>query len=295
MMSESSDLVGKSAAARDVRWLEERVRLLRENHFADVAQGYPIVVRFGTRAQRRFGSITSRNGVSHIMVNLLYANPDVPVYVVDETLAHELAHYAHGFGSGLPRLYDDPHRGGVVDKELIKRGLGEVHLKAQEWRDTHWGNVYDQCCEDIVQRRAAKTEMTNVMWDDFLQTPGHRSQEELERRLALLAPRLGYRQEKGLPFGVDWLRATTRQASPSYYLSKTSTVQVHGLLADRRVPNEAVDFELAYWLARQAFGATWKSIYAALCAAKMDSMADEALKWRKGRWPAFCKRHHPLG
>ena len=51
------------------------IRLLRENHFADVAQGFPIVVRFGTRAQRRFGSITSRNGVSYIMVNLLYANP----------------------------------------------------------------------------------------------------------------------------------------------------------------------------------------------------------------------------
>jgi hypothetical protein len=293
-MSDSLDMGEQGAAVRDVRWLEERVRLLRENHFADVAQGYPIVVRFGTRAQRRFGSITSRNGVSHIMVNLLYANPEVPVYVVDETLAHELAHYAHGFGSGLPRLYEDPHRGGVVDKELVKRGLGEVHLKAKAWRETHWGNVYDQCCEDLVQRRAAKTELTNEMWETFLSTSGQRTQEDLEGRLALLAPRLGYDPKLGLPFTVEWLRATTRQSTPSYYVSKTRTVQVHGLLADRRVPSTTLDFELAYWLARQAFGSSWKSIHAALCAAKLDRMADEALKWRKGRWPAFCKRHHPL-
>ncbi len=293
-MSESSDIAEKSVTPRDVRWLEERVRLLWENHFSDVAQGYPIVVRFGSRAQRRFGSITSRNGVSHIMVNLLYADPNVPVYVVDETLAHELAHYAHGFGSGLPRLYDDPHRGGVVDKELEKRGLGEVHRKAQAWRDTHWGNHYDACCEDLVQRRAAKAEQTNGIWDTFLSTPGHRTQEDLEGRLVLLASRLGYPAGRALPFTVEWLRATTRQTAPSYYLSKTRVVQVHGLLADRRVPGAALDFELAYWLARQAFGASWKSVYAALRAAKMDSMADEALKWRKGRWPAFCKRTHPL-
>lgn len=293
-MSESSDMAGKSPALRDVRWLEERLRLLQENHFADVPQGYPIVVRFGTRAQRRFGSITARNGISYITVNQLYANPEVPVYVVDETLAHELAHYAHGFGSGLPRLYDDPHRGGVVDKELIKRGLGEVHRKAQAWREAHWGNVYDQCCEDIVQRRAAKAELTNGMWDAFLNTPGHRTQEDLEGRLALLAQRLGYRLERGMPFTVEWLRATTRQSFPSYYVAKTRTVQIHGLLADRRVPGTAVDFELAYWLARQGYGSRWQAVHAALCAAKMDSMADEALKWRKGRWPAFCKRYHPL-
>lgn len=293
-MSDRDDITENSTTPRDTRWLEERVRLLRENHFADVAQGFPIVVRFGTRAQRRFGSIGSRNGVSHIMVNLLFANPEVPVYVVDETLAHELAHYAHGFGSGLPRLYADPHRGGVVDRELEKRGLGEVHRKAEAWREAHWGSVYGQCCEDLVQRRAAKTEMTNEMWDAFLSTPGHRTQEELNGRLALLAPRLGYRPELGLPFTVEWLRATSRQASPSYFLSKSRTVQVHGLLADRRVPGAAVDFELAYWLARRAFGASWKSVYAALCAAKMDSMADEALKWRKSRWTAFCTRNHPL-
>ncbi len=279
---------------RDTGWLVERVRLLRENHFADVAQGYPIVVRFGTRAQRRFGSITGRNGISYITVNQLYANPDVPVYVVDETLAHELAHYAHGFGSGLPRLYADPHRGGVVDKELEKRGLGEVHQKAETWRETHWGNVYGECCDDIVQRKAAKTTLTNEVWDAFLNRPGNRTAEELNGRLALLAPRLGYPPELALPFTVEWLRATTRQASPSYYLAKSRLVQVHGLLADRRVPGAALDFELAYWLARRAYGASWKSVYAALCAAKLDSMADEALKWRKTKWTAFCTRNHPL-
>ena len=84
-------------------WLTERVRLLREHHFADVPQGYPIVTRFSTRAKYRLGCICARNSTALIQVNRLYADPFVPVYVVDGTLAHELAHYAHGFGSGLPQ------------------------------------------------------------------------------------------------------------------------------------------------------------------------------------------------
>ncbi len=279
---------------RDTAWLEERVKLLWENHFSDVPQGYPIVVRFGTRAQRRFGSISGRNGVSLITVNMLYALPDVPVYVVDETLAHELAHYAHGFGSGLPRLYVDPHRGGVVTMELEKRGLGEVHRIAEAWRETHWGNVYGECCDDLVQRRAAKTEATNERWDAFLSRPGGRTQADLEHRLDLLAPRLGYKFDHELPFNVGWLRATTRQVSPSYLLARSRLVELHGLLTDRRVPAAVVDFELAYWLARQAYGTSWKAVHSALCAAKLDSIAEEALQWRKARWPGFRARNHPL-
>ncbi len=115
---------------RDAEWLAERVRLLWENHFADVPTGFPITTRFGTRAQYRFGSISAQNGKTLILLNRLFADPFVPTFVVDATLAHELAHYAHGFGSGLPRLYAHAHRGGVVDKELEKRGLGELSARA---------------------------------------------------------------------------------------------------------------------------------------------------------------------
>src|SRR5205814_1734563 len=82
--------------------------------FPDVQQGYPITTRFGIRARNRFGSIGAQDKKTIIMVNRLFADPCVPTFVVDGTLVHELAHYAHGFGSGLPKLYSDPHRGGVV-------------------------------------------------------------------------------------------------------------------------------------------------------------------------------------
>ncbi len=286
---------GRKEAWRDDAWLAERLRLLWEVHFSDVPRGYPITTRFGNRAKYCYGSIAARNGQTSIRINQLFADPFVPDYVVDATLAHELAHYAHGFHYGLPRLHAHAHRGGVVDKELERRGLGELYAKAAQWRQAHWEAFYAARCGDIMARRSAHAEDAAAAWERVLSASGSRTEEELRGRLALLAPRLGLAAGDTPPFHVEWLRATRRQTCPSYWFAHERTLRLHGLLADRRVPGVVVEFELAYWLARQSVGDRWQSIHVALCRAGLASVADEALRWRRHAWTTFRNRHHPLG
>lgn len=283
-----------ATARRDNAWLEERLRLLWEMHFSDVPVGFPIVVAFGTRAKYRFGSIMARDGKSLITVNRLFTDPFVPVYVVDGTLVHELAHYVHGFGSGLPRLYRHPHRGGVIDKELEKRGLGELDRKAGQWREAHWDAFYARCCEDLTARRSCREDDVTARWVALLMRPDFRTEAELHGRLTLLAGRLGFAPDAPLPFRVEWLRATRRQRGLSYWYARSRVVRLHGMLADRRVPGAVVDFELAYWLAQRATGGRWPIVRGALLAAGFESMVEEAMHWRRYAWTAFCNRHHPL-
>jgi hypothetical protein len=281
-------------AYRDEAWLDERVNLLREMHFADVPQGYPITTRFGIRARNRFGSIGAQDHKTIIMVNRLFADPCVPTFVVDGTLVHELAHYAHGFGSGLPKLYSDPHRGGVVDKELEKRGLGDITRKSELWRSLNWETFYRSRCEDLTSRRDARRDEADIRWDALLKRTDSRTELELHGRLVLLAPRLGVPSARSLPFSVEWLRATRRQSGLSYWFAKSRIVRVHGLLADRRVPAAVLEFELACWLARHVVGSNWQKIQATLGAADMNAVMEEALHWQRRSWTAFRNRHHPL-
>ncbi len=279
---------------RDDRWLTNRVRLLRENHFGDVPQGYPIITQFSTRAKYRLGCIAARDGKALIQVNRLYADPFVPTYVVDGTLAHELAHYAHGFGSGLPRLYEHAHRGGVVDKELEKRGLGPLYLRAEQWRKAHWDSFYQSRCSDLIARQSAQSEDVAARWNTFLLTPSRRPLSEVQASHARLATLLAQHTPRMPLFTIEWLHATTRQNFPSYWYAQSRILRLHGLLSDRRVPDEILDFEIAYWLCRQAVGEPWQRIHALLCKSNLDTSAANALAWRKKNWKTFCSRYHPL-
>ena len=286
----------KEASETELRndaWLTERTQLLWENHFADVPKGYPIVTKFGSRARYRFGSIAARNSKSLILINQLFATPDVPTYVVDATLAHELAHYAHGFGSGLPRKYAHAHRGGVVDKELEARGLGELSAKAEQWRKAHWEQFHLTQCDDLSEQREQKKTALDSRWDGWLARPQSRPESELCGRLALLLPKFGLKPEN-CDFMVEWLRASPRQAGLSYWFASEQILRLHGLLADRRVPGVVLDFEMAYWLARRTAGANWQNVHAALRRAGLETMAEEALQWRGHAWTQFCNRNHPL-
>ncbi len=282
---------GPESGFRNDDWLAERVSLLRQIHFADVPQGYPIVTRFGIRARNRFGSIGARSGQTIILVNRLFADPDVPTFVVDGTLAHELAHYAHGYGSGLPLLHRDPHRGGVVDKELELRGLGEINRKAELWRKKNWDILYQRKCEDLGERRSARQETLDKRWDSLLTRSDCRAESEVRARLTLISARFGYSEP---PFGVEWLRASLRQTAPSYWFSRSCLVRLHGLLADPRVPLLVLDYELGYWLARRSVGDNALRIQMALSHAGLESATVEAIRWRRRSWKAFCTRHHPM-
>ena len=124
---------------RTNHWLAERLDAIHRQYYPDVPIKNVIMVRFGQASRTRFGSIIARprpghaQPVSLITINSLFKDEEVPEYVIDATLAHEFAHYAHGFHSPLERLYAYPHRGGIVDKEIIKRGAGEILRLQKEW------------------------------------------------------------------------------------------------------------------------------------------------------------------
>ena len=278
---------------RDDPWLADRVAVLWEVHFSDVPRGYAIVTKFGSRARYRFGSICARNGVTLITINQLFANPIVPVYVVDATLGHELAHYAHGYGSGLPKRHAHAHRGGVVDKELEARGLGELYTRAAEWRAAYWDAFYEEVCGDIGLRRAARDASSRAMWDRWLCQPDRKNQSQLASCLVRVQERFHAASLSTSTLRVEWLCATMRQSALSYWYARERTLRIHSLAAHVKAPEYIIDFEIAYWLARLNVGGKWESVYATLRRAGMESVAQQALDWRKRSWTAFRNRHYP--
>lgn len=145
---------------RDNNYLEERLYTLWEEYFADVPRKNLVLIKFGKGSRRQLGSIKwvrAQTGVRSLMkkrkeeylaqddkrVSLItitkyFQDERVPEYVVDGTIAHELVHYVHGFHSPLQQVYKHPHKGGIVKKELVKRGLGEVHKNAEVWLKKEW-------------------------------------------------------------------------------------------------------------------------------------------------------------
>ena len=273
-------------------WLKERIELIWRHHFADVPRKSAIISSFGIIAKNRFGSIALRNGVSVIRLNRLFADPELPLFFLDETLAHELVHYVHGFGSTLPRIYADPHRGGVIELELERRGLTPLHLRAEEWRKLHWAEFYQKKCPESTLIKQFKTEASHKIWDAYLNRAGFRKLEDIQARLEEIAPIFGFADAP--PFELEWNYASTRLTGMSYFYPKEEIVRIHGLLASPTVPDCVLDFELAYWVAREMVGGGWKSIECVLNAASFEETTQHAFAWRSTYWNGFRTRNHPL-
>jgi hypothetical protein len=79
--------------------------------------------------------------VSKILINRLFQNVEVPLEVIDLTMAHELVHYLHGFSSPFEQKFYSPHAGGVVDRELKERGFSRELAFQKRWTKTHWPHV----------------------------------------------------------------------------------------------------------------------------------------------------------
>lgn len=108
-----------------------------------------LLVAFGCNATTRLGSISPikkiKGGIlgrrhigTKITITGFFRNEIIPEYVVDAVLAHEICHYAHGFFSEMPKKHRLPHRGGVVEKELAERGLGETLARQKRWIKNNW-------------------------------------------------------------------------------------------------------------------------------------------------------------
>jgi hypothetical protein len=136
----------QSAAARA---LHKDVNIHLEDiwrqYFGDITRANMVQIAYGYPWKSRLGLIrmTLDQSVSFIGVNALLQHASVPEYVLITTIAHELAHYAHGFGSPLPRRYAHPHAGNVVNRELERRGLGEYTRRSDQWIDKYWFSLYD--------------------------------------------------------------------------------------------------------------------------------------------------------
>lgn len=124
---------------RSQLWLNNRLEQIWELLFPDTPKANNVVIRFKGKWRNKFGHIKRlKNKDSEIAINSLFTHEMVPEYIIDLTIAHELIHYSHGFNSPLPRQFKHPHQGGVVRRELIKRGFSHMLRKEREFIRDHW-------------------------------------------------------------------------------------------------------------------------------------------------------------
>lgn len=124
---------------RTNEWLEQRMNNIWEILFADIERKNTVNIAFTGRWKNKLGHITRREDTStFIAINSILKDPLIPETIVDVTIAHELTHYAHGFHSPLPRKYKHPHAGGVVTRELKKRGFTHQMKLEKEFLKKHW-------------------------------------------------------------------------------------------------------------------------------------------------------------
>lgn len=120
---------------RDDIWLLSRLDYLWSNYFSDVTQDNPIFIQFGRYSKFRLGSIRFDRGnkKSYITITSMFKDMNIPVEVVDHTIAHELCHYTHGFSSPKAQLHRYPHSGGVIQRELAERNLQCLSKAYKAW------------------------------------------------------------------------------------------------------------------------------------------------------------------
>lgn len=132
---------------RDDKWLFQQLDEIWDTFFPDVPQENDVKIVWGRRARQRLGSIKrgkSDNQKSKsffetiITINSLFKDEKIPDYVVQATIAHELAHYAHGFNSPLEQKFEKPHEGGIVHKELDNRGAKKLEQMSKKWLKENW-------------------------------------------------------------------------------------------------------------------------------------------------------------
>ena len=137
---------------RDDEFLRNRLEEVWQKGFLDIEKKNNINIRFKGRWKNKFGHIKKlKSGDSEIVVNGYFKNEAVPDYILELTIAHELVHYSHGFNSPLPKLYSHPHKGGVVNKDLKKRGFGHLLKLERQWIKNEWRNIAKT---EFKQRRA---------------------------------------------------------------------------------------------------------------------------------------------
>jgi len=134
---------------RDHKWLKKRLAAIWQRYFPDVQLANNVFVKFGRPTRTRLGSIkfgrrkenlpAGQAGPNTIItVNGHFIDQEIPEFVIDAVLAHELTHYAHGFCSPHDQFHRYPHQGGVVRRELVDRGLKDLLALEKKWVKENW-------------------------------------------------------------------------------------------------------------------------------------------------------------
>ena len=134
--------------------------LIREN-FAERGVTNLLVVKTGNRWKRTLGHIkTLENNEygSAIEINPLLFDLDVPEYVLDYVIMHELTHYFQGFASNHEKKHKHPHKGKIVEKELERLGWKEIQEKSDKWIKEKWTEILKKngVNTTIIRRRTRK-------------------------------------------------------------------------------------------------------------------------------------------
>jgi predicted SprT family Zn-dependent metalloprotease len=126
-------------------FLAKRVADLVRENFKERGLPNLLTFKWGEKWKNTLGRIqplkTSEFG-SVIEINPLLAEIEVPEYVLDAVIMHELTHYFQGFGSNHERKHKHPHKGGIVDKELDRLGWEEIRKNADKWIKENWHKHY---------------------------------------------------------------------------------------------------------------------------------------------------------
>ncbi|MBT4835566.1 hypothetical protein HON86_03035 [Candidatus Woesearchaeota archaeon] len=128
---------------RDDIWLNDRLDVVWDKIIPEVERKNEVIIRFIGKWKNKFAHIKMlRNGSTEIAINSLFKYPDVPDFILETTIAHELIHYMHGFQSPHPQLFRHPHRGGIVDKEIKKRGYAFLFDLEKSWVKNNWFRLH---------------------------------------------------------------------------------------------------------------------------------------------------------
>ncbi len=124
-------------------WLEERLTTIWQTLMPEIKKENIVRIRFKGNWKTKFGHIKRlKDGSTEIAVNNLFRNEQVPEFIIDTTIAHELIHYMHGFHSPLPKQFLYPHQGNIVNRELNKRGFSFLLKLEKDWIKNTWWTIF---------------------------------------------------------------------------------------------------------------------------------------------------------
>ncbi len=156
-----------SKQAYDSFLAQKTADLLREN-FPEKEITNLLVVKTGRNCKRKLGHIKTLKNADYgsiIEINPLLFDPEVPKYVLDYVIMHELIHYFQGFGSNHEKKFKHPHRGRVIEKELARRGWEEIQEKSDSWLKENWTIILNK--NDLNKPRKKTIKKKKGFWKIF--------------------------------------------------------------------------------------------------------------------------------